>query len=90
MNFLSSQSTYPLYRKSNPLKRKVRPDENDKVDHPQESLSSTNALPTGSNVRPDEYAAGFVTCETCGMDVSFRDGSNGFTTEHWDAHRANW
>jgi hypothetical protein len=65
---------------SNPRKRKDCPDDSD-------SNIQTDEKPTP---HADEYGAGFVTCQTCGTEVSFRDEANAFTTKLWDAHRLTW
>ncbi|KAF9474112.1 hypothetical protein BDN70DRAFT_936904 [Pholiota conissans] len=65
------------------------------ADEPPTSISaaSTSSTTTTTNVsaghaRPDEYEAGRVICEACGMGVSFRDDeSGGFTLKQWEAHR---
>ncbi|KAF9522361.1 hypothetical protein CPB83DRAFT_899717 [Crepidotus variabilis] len=66
---------------SNPLKRKDRSDDEDADDdHPLEK----KPLPPA---RPDEYEKGFITCESCSVEIPIRDDNDKFTTVHWDAHR---
>ena len=72
----------------NALKRKERPADDGSDDPPQEKPPSSTS--TGNTARPDEYEAGFITCQSCGTEVSFRDDKNGFTTKLWDAHRMTW
>ncbi|THH16389.1 hypothetical protein EW146_g4237 [Bondarzewia mesenterica] len=55
-----------------PQKRKAHDDA------PQPSIADTSS---------SEYESGRVNCETCGESVLFRD-ETGFTTKHWDAHKA--
>jgi hypothetical protein len=62
------------------LKRKERP---------EEPLSSTVPLPAAP--QEEEYEAGRVICQVCGIGIAFRDeATNEFTMKHWDAHRLAW
>jgi hypothetical protein len=64
----------------NILKRKERSSD--------DPLSSTNPLPAPQE---EEYEAGRVICQVCGVGIAFRDEStNEFTMKHWDAHRLAW
>ena len=39
----------------------------------------------------EEYEAGRVICQVCGVGIAFRDeATNEFTMKHWDAHRLAW
>ena len=78
---LSSYSVHHLIALSstNPRKRKECPDDNVQTDKKPSSAP-----------HPDEYGAGFITCQTCSSEVSFRDENNAFTTKLWDAHRLTW
>lgn len=53
-------------------------------------LTTTNTA--GSRItRTDEYKAGRVVCEACGISVLFRDSDSGeFTVKQWETHRATW
>ena len=69
----------------NILKRKERSSD--------EPLSSTNPLTNATATAPqeEEYEAGRVICQVCGVGIAFRDEStNEFTMKHWDAHRLAW
>lgn len=61
---------------SSSLKRK------DRADDP---LSNATAP------QEEEYEAGRVICQVCGVGIAFRDeATNEFTMKHWDAHRLAW
>ena len=66
------------------LKRK------DRTDDPL--TSSTNPLPPNTAApQEEEYEAGRVICQVCGVGIAFRDeATNEFTMKHWDAHRLAW
>lgn len=52
-------------------------------DHPEE--------PSTTAPQQEEYEAGRVICQVCGIGIAFRDeATNEFTMKHWDAHRLAW
>ena len=55
-------------------------------------MSSTIPLPnTTAPPQEEEYEAGRVICQVCGVGIAFRDeATNEFTMKHWDAHRLAW
>ena len=58
-------------------------------DRPDEPLSSTN--PTTTTTQEEEYEAGRIICQVCGIGIAVRDeATHEFTMKHWDAHRLAW
>lgn len=67
---------------------------------PTKDTSAPKSSPKGvegSTNAGGEYEEGRVMCEECGGAVPIRDGDGkdgdgkgGFTTKHWDAHKAVW
>ena len=75
-----------------PQKRKaLSPQEPAAAGAPAEPTTPTSGHAPDGQPSKNEYEDGHITCEACGEEISFRDGSTGgFTVRQWDLHRAQW